>query len=284
VEIALTKVTQLESLTALGPLVDRLVALESGAPRGHRSEGGGSAASPDSPEIPAVSSGPGIALDANVEQLQKKASAPESPSASVAPASAPSPPIPVSTTPPAEPHTAATRVAAVATTTSAAPPQPASSLTLSAAGREPSPPSAGGELPALDIGMARKVWPDLVKKVPSKLKWRLSQVEPIAVVGTDVLIIAAKSGFNSQAVEEDCGTPEVLGQLEKGLQKLIHRPVTIKYERTNGPNGTAPDASQADARGPDALMADPMLQKVVELFEARPLQLEYEDLDPAPQA
>jgi DNA polymerase III subunit gamma/tau len=283
VEIALTKVTQLENLTALGPLVDRLAALESGAPRGPRSEGGRPGASPDSLEIPAASSGPALALDANVEQLPKKARAPETPAASVGPASAQPPPIPVSATPPAEPPTAATPVAA-AETTSAEPPQPASSPTLSAAGREPSPPSPGGELPALDIGMARKVWPDLVKKVPSKLKWRLSQVEPIAVVGTDVLIIAARSGFNSQAVEEDCGTPDVLGQLEKGLQKLIHRPVTIKYERTNGPNGTAPDASQPDARGPDALMADPMLQKVVELFEARPLQLEYEDLDPAPQA
>jgi DNA polymerase III subunit gamma/tau len=152
------------------------------------------------------------------------------------------------------------------------------------AGSEPAAPSPGGELPALDMATARKVWPDLVKKVPSKLRWRLNQVEPIAVVGADVLIIAARSGFNSQAVEDDCGTPDVLGQLEKGLQKLIHRPVTIKYERTNGPDGPSPDASQAEARRPDALMADPMIQKVVELFEARPLQLEYDDPDPAPHA
>ena len=157
VEIALTKVTQLENLTALGPLIDRLAALESGAPRGPRSDGA----------IP-----------------RRKLDSPESVSVSADPTSAMSSPTPVLATPLAEPHAIATP--------SAVPPQPASSPAPSVAGSEPSPPSSGVELPALELETARKVWPDLVKKVPAKLRWRLSQVEPIAVMGPDVLVIAAR--------------------------------------------------------------------------------------------
>jgi len=102
------------------------------------------------------------------------------------------------------------------------------------------------------------------------------------VIGPDVLIIAAKPGLNSESVEDDSGTADVLAQLEKVIQKLIHRPVKIKYERTTGPDGASLDSKQADSRRPDALMADPMVQKVVELFEARTLQLEYDDTDPTP--
>jgi DNA polymerase-3 subunit gamma/tau len=253
-EMAFVKVTQLEDLTALGPLVDRLAALESGAPRVPRSLGGVSRRRQDSTETAAASADP---------------------------TSAPSSPTPVSVGPLGEPHTAATPKMATAATTSAEPPEPVSSVP-SAAESEPSPPSSGVESPAWDLETARKVWPALVKKVPARLKWLLSQIEPIAVIGPDVLIIAAKPEDNSQSVDNDCGTPDVLGQLEKALQKLIHRPVTIQYERTAGPDGASLESRPADSRRPDALMADPMVQKVVELFEARTLQLEYDDTDPTP--
>jgi DNA polymerase-3 subunit gamma/tau len=252
VEMAFVKVTQLENLTALGPLVDRLAALESGASRVPRSLGGVPRSRQDSSETAPASADPALP---------------------------PSSPTAVSVGPLEESHTAATPKMATAATTSAEPPQPVSSVPT-AAESGPSPPSSGVELPGWDLETARKVWADLVKKVPAKLKWRLSQVEPIAVIGPDVLIIAAKPEDNSQSVENDCGTPDVLGQLEKALQKLIHRPITIKYERTIGPDGASPESRQADSRRPDALMADPMVQKVVELFEARTLQLEYDDTDP----
>ncbi len=58
--------------------------------------------------------------------------------------------------------------------------------------------------------------------------------------------------------------------------------MTIKYERTAGPDGASLNAKPMNSQQPDALMADPLVQKVVELFEARTLQLEYDDTDPTP--
>jgi hypothetical protein len=55
--------------------------------------------------------------------------------------------------------------------------------------------------------------------------------------------------------------------------------VTVKYERTASPDGDSLDAHHTDAHHADVLKSDPLVQKVVELFEARTVQLEYGDAD-----
>jgi hypothetical protein len=266
VEMALAKVTQLENLTALGPLVDRLAALESGAPRGPRADVSVPRRKRDPSETAAVS-----------------ASASAGP-ASVLAAPAPSSPTPISAAPLSRPQVAAsveaTPMAADMASAGMPPQQPASTLAPGAAGPGQSPAASDVELPALNMEMALKFWPTVVNKAPAKLQWRLIQVEPVAVIEPDVLVIAAKPEANSQSVEDDCGTPDVLGQFEKVLQKLIHRPVKIKYERTTAPEGASVDSRPADSRRPDAVRSDPIVQKVVELFGPGTLQLEYEDADP----
>ncbi len=76
-----------------------------------------------------------------------------------------------------------------------------------------------------DLDAVRKLWPDLVKKVGISLGWKLSQVEPIELDGPDVLVIAAKPGYN--ATFDECGTPEAQTKIGQALQRLIHRPVRI---------------------------------------------------------
>ncbi len=100
-------------------------------------------------------------------------------------------------------------------------------------------------------------------------------------MGSDVLVIAAKPGYNSLA--DACASAEALEKIEQSLQRLIHRPVNVKYERSPEVENVAPDARQPEARRADALSSDPMVQKVVELFEARSLQLEFDDQDPSPE-
>lgn len=107
--------------------------------------------------------------------------------------------------------------------------------------------------------------------------WRLSQVEPIAVVGPDVLVIAARPGYNADGA--DPGSPETLEVLGQKLQRLIHRPVTVRYERPVAAEDGTSDSRPAGSRRPDSLMADPLVQKVVELFEARSVQLDYDEPD-----
>jgi hypothetical protein len=95
------------------------------------------------------------------------------------------------------------------------------------------------------------------------------------VIPPDILVVAPKPGYNSEA--EVVATPEALEALRLGLERLLHQVLTIRYGRA-----AARDAAEAPARPQanrrlETMMADPMVQKVVELFEARSVQLDYDD-------
>jgi DNA polymerase-3 subunit gamma/tau len=130
-------------------------------------------------------------------------------------------------------------------------------------------------LAPLELATAREVWPDLIKKVGANLGWRLSQVEPVVAVGSDVLVIAAKPGYNSLA--EVCGTPESLMKIGQGLQRLIHRPVSVRYERSSETGEPPADSRASELRRMESVTADPMVQKVMELFEAKLYHTDFDD-------
>jgi hypothetical protein len=138
--------------------------------------------------------------------------------------------------------------------------------------------SAAAVSSPLDLATARDVWPELLKKIGATLAWRLSQVEPVAVIAPDVLVIAANPGYNS--LTEECGTAESLGKIELALQRLTHRSVTVKYEPSHEVDESVSSGRAPEVRPQDALAADPLVQRVLELFEARPHQFEYGDADP----
>jgi DNA polymerase-3 subunit gamma/tau len=258
VEMALVRVARLEDLTALDTLVERLSALESGAPAVRRPEGGSAKKKSRVSEV-----GVAPAELASPPMTQAAAPASKMPPAgagSASPSGQDGPPDPAT-----DPETA---VPASLTHRS---PQPAS---LSDSPSEPPPE----ELPPLELENVRKIWPELLAKLPHSTMWRLSQVEPIAVVGPDILVIAAKPGYNADGA--DPGSPETLENLGHKLQRLVHRPVTVRYERSVAAESGMADSRPTESRRSDSLMADPLVQKVVELFEARSVQLDYDEADP----
>lgn len=129
--------------------------------------------------------------------------------------------------------------------------------------------------PTLELARVHQVWEELVKKVGVSLGMRLSQAAPIAVEETDVLVIGPRPGYNS--LVDACGTDESLEKISHCLQRLLRRPVSVRYERASEPSNPGQTGSPGEPRRGETLAADPMIQKVVELFEARPLHLEYDD-------
>jgi hypothetical protein len=127
----------------------------------------------------------------------------------------------------------------------------------------------------LELARVHQVWEELVKKVGVNLGVRLSQAAPIGVEEPDILVIGPRSGYNRMV--DSCGTDEALKKIGHCLQRLLRRPVTVRYERSSEPSPPGHPGSSGEPRRPELLAADPMIQKVVELFEARPLHLEYDD-------
>lgn len=254
-EIALVRVARLENLSDLGGLIERLAMLESGAPVPQRNE---------------------------ASSVKKKLTELE-PSAGV-PAAAPSPPVVERPRPVAPPVEVATARGSLSATASAPPvtssgaeplgsapaPMPERDLrTADEPSHEPSPH------PPLELETFRKVWPDLVKKVGTKLGMGLVATEPVAVEPSGALVFACKPGYNS-SLTDLCGTSEARERIEQSLQRLVHRKVPVRYQVVSGADSASSPAAPQAAPRPDQLAADPMIQKVVELFEARPFHFEYE--------
>jgi DNA polymerase-3 subunit gamma/tau len=133
----------------------------------------------------------------------------------------------------------------------------------------------------LDLDAVIKLWPDLVKKVGTALGWKLAQVEPLHLEGPDVLVIAARPGYNSTF--DECGTPEAQTKIAQALQRLIHRPVKIKYIRRDPVNQGQNDSRPNEADRANSLARDPLVQRVLELFEARPVQMDYGEVEASPE-
>ncbi len=252
VEMALVRVARLEDIVPLESLVERLTALESGAPIGPRPEAVAVKKKPVTSEHEGTvgrmtstaplaggkaAAGDSVVTDGSLIEVSSARAAND--------ATAPS----TGRTP------GPTRLSSVAESSSRAP---------STAHRP------------LDLETVRKIWPEVLAKLPATLVWRLTQVEPVAVEDPDILVIVPKSGYNT--VEVALGS-EILENLGRGIQGVIHRHVTVRFERPATGHDASPDPPPTESRRTDSLMADPLVQKVVELFEARSVQLDYDGPD-----
>lgn len=139
-------------------------------------------------------------------------------------------------------------------------------------------PNRDGAAPP-DIEDVRRAWKELPHKVGVRLGVGLSQVEPSAILAPDILVVSLGAGYNW--VANECGAPEARAKIEQALQQLLHRPMTIRFATAEG--GDEPATASTPSPPPPApsgralLEEDPMVRKVVELFEARPVHLEVEE-------
>ena len=298
----MVRVARLENLSDLGDLIQRLSALESGGPVPHKNQAQGTKKklSPFDPvhtlvssatEPARVESRPSAALDSRGQAADptrfsegepepsqtERAARPVAASLADAAKGVSADPAAVSR---AEP-VAASRVEAEAVETSILEPvaeslvEPAATSVVEPVAASLVEPGRRGAEPVLELEAVRQIWPDLVKKVGSTLGMKLVAAEAIEVESPDVLVIAAKPGYNSLA--DSCGTDEAKERISHCLQRLLRRPVTVRYQRVVESMSPAPAAPAGEPRPTEILAVDPMVQKVVELFEARPLHLEYDD-------
>jgi DNA polymerase-3 subunit gamma/tau len=274
VELALVRVARLENLTELSDLVERLAALEGGARLGRKAVARGEKKklSPADPVTVHESAAPETASPFLPERFTDRA-LPED----------------FATRSPAMMEGQEARGVIESTMEGDRGAQPGSSLLsgISAARvGEPAPDrdqgvagpvesADGTKLPPLELEAVRRVWPDLVRKVGGGLGVRLVSAEAIGVEASDILVIAAKPGYNSLA--DACATDEARERIGQCLQRLLHRHVGVRYQLSAASEQANPRPSHVEDRRPEGLEADPIVQKVIELFEARELKVYYEN-------
>ena len=114
-------------------------------------------------------------------------------------------------------------------------------------------------------------WETLVTKL-GPVGAPLAKVRPVAISGPNVLVIPLPPGYNW--VADACQRDEARAKIEAGLASVLGRPALFRFERAEAE--TNRDEAPPPPR-PDELAQDPMVQKVIELFEARPHFVEADD-------
>jgi len=127
----------------------------------------------------------------------------------------------------------------------------------------------------LTLGEAATVWPRVVEAAGLKLGKGLSLAKPIAVSESGVLVIGVPSRYNW--IMQECETDQARTRISQILLDLLGHSVPFQFELTqDAPSSHAP-ANKAGLAPHDAVSDDPMVRKVVELFEARPVLMEAEE-------
>ncbi len=143
----------------------------------------------------------------------------------------------------------------------------------------PSPTPAPESPPALALETVLSVWDDLPAKLGPRLGVHLSRVRPSALQPPNLLVIALPAGYNW--VADQCDTPEARATVEAGLMALLGKAVRVRFERnTTDEAPPAEPVPSPSARAADELTADPWVQQITELFEARRLRIDVEEGGP----
>jgi DNA polymerase III subunit gamma/tau len=180
---------------------------------------------------------------------------------------------------PATPLTAPTRPAPVATPS---PQQPSDGDGRHARLPRTVTPAPTPDAAPLDISAVREIWPALMKKLGTGLAIPLQVyhdrlADRLTIVAPATLVLPIPADYNHIARAVD--SPEARAKMEEALSSLLRRPVSLRVERVaSGATASTSDAEPASARqrGETVVDDDPLVRKVVELFEARRLHLDYE--------
>ncbi len=148
---------------------------------------------------------------------------------------------------------------------------------------ESTPPIAEPQVEAplpgvLSLESVQKTWNTLIDELSPPLKNHLEALRPTAIPEPGLLVVGVPLMYNWRA--DACESTDAKGQIESRLRSLLGRSVTVSFLRET-PRSAREDGDQ---RGPslppvhpDVLAADPLVQDVLKLFEARAVRVEPEE-------
>ncbi len=146
----------------------------------------------------------------------------------------------------------------------------------------PAPPTAepvaagpDGRVP-WEIEAIAAGWPQWAEGLEPDLATKLLRMAPAAILGPNQLAVGVDRAYNW--VADACEAPETRARIEAKLAHWLQRSVSIQFDRPASPDSGPPRGTLSFARD-EAVRDDPMVQQVVELFDARPVRVEVDDAD-----
>lgn len=129
-----------------------------------------------------------------------------------------------------------------------------------------------------------RAWPEFLSSsaLGIRLASLFSQVRPTAVEPPHRVVIALPHRYNY--IAEECENPEIRTKVEAALAATLGRLVRFRFERSAeppAPADTTPRPSPS-VKNAQEIASDPLVQRLVDLFEARKIRVEVDDDVPTP--
>lgn len=133
------------------------------------------------------------------------------------------------------------------------------------------------ERPApLTLDRVNEAWGPVLQRLGVRFGIAASQFRPVAVEPPHVLVVRPVTRYNDENAAE---TAELRCRIEATLRDALKRELEVRIDPT--PIESASAASRAEAR--EALLAEPLVQRITEAFDARMVHIDPRD-DTAPEA
>jgi DNA polymerase-3 subunit gamma/tau len=145
---------------------------------------------------------------------------------------------------------------------------------LTPAPREPAPDLVAKPVEdgSLRIEAIKEAWPRVIEALGAPLNVSLGKLNPTAIIGPNLLAIEVPAGYNWAA--DACEPTEARGKIEAALRTVVGRPVTFRLDRP--PQAEAPSPVAAERR--DEVAHEPIVRKLVELFDARVVRIDADEM------
>ncbi len=150
---------------------------------------------------------------------------------------------------------------------------------------EPPPLAPAAATAPVDLRALVAIWPELAEALGPKLGRSLARLRPSALGPSGELALEPVGGPTTftKIAADTCAIPENRLRIESELKARLGRAIALRIDRpepTDAGHGPAkPTAAPSPPRN-DEVARDPLVQKIVELFEARTQQVEF-DAGPA---
>ena len=143
---------------------------------------------------------------------------------------------------------------------------------VAAAAPVPNPPERDG--PGWDLGRIAFAWPSWASTLPPEVAGKLAQFVPVALEDPGVLVVEPPPGYNwlVDAIERG----DLRSKAEAALRSWLARPVVLKLRRSVEAKAPAPRQAVVGAKD-DGLRDEPLIQFLVEKFEAKAVRVEVDD-------
>ena len=145
----------------------------------------------------------------------------------------------------------------------------------------PAAAPAGPAAPAWELPSLRHAWPGWAATLGPELAGKLAQFRPVAVEDDPaVLVIEPDAGYNWLVDAFDRG--DLRSKAEAAVRQWAGRPVALQLRRAAEAASPAPARHPAQVAKDDRFRDEPLIQFLVEKFEAKAVRVEVEDDDPKP--